>query len=861
MNGTKAPGPDGMPPIFFQQFWDIVGDDLTGMVGSFLSRGNLLRSLNKTNIVLMPKNDEANSFKDYRPISLCNTAYKVISKTMTNRLQPLMKDIILPYQNAFVKDRSIHDNLILAKEILHYINGCRKTKKSWAALKVDLHKAYDKISWQFLEDVLRHMKFPPLWCKLIVECVTTPSLRIKINGDYTDWFHPSSGLRQGDPLSPYLFVLCTNILSSYLIKAQNLKLIQGPKIHRQACPLNHLLYADDLLLFFNSTSLSCTRVDRLLHYFGEASGLFMNKHKSEIKVSPNTQDHLKNQIQSILHCPIVDILGKYLGGYIDGANPDRLNASLIISHLQQKLSGWKATFLSQAARYTLIQSVLATIPIYIVHFTTLTDKESKICDSLMNNFFWGSWGDRKVAHLISWKKICRMKDFGGLGLRKIKTLNQAILGKQAWRVISNQDCLMSQMMRKKYISSTKPWEIKKPYNASPLWRKIQKNTSILTNHIKWRVGNGHSIHLSDSKWFQPDHPAQGLEKVNQLLIAGRFWDHHKLRLLYDREKSNQILNINISHTNQPDKLIWDLTPHGQYEVKTAYNFLSSNSGSTIHRNVDWKEYWRLKLLYKILILWWKTLHNGLPLRLNLVKRGYQIDDICPFGCVTSESEQHLFKDCQFAKLVWFGSSLMLRTESITQPSIIDWIDDCFNQAIYSRDSNLINTVQDAILVCWSIYTHRNNFIFQNANKDPIAAIHQALTFKQKMYRSYNLDKEHHFFSIQDQSKNPRLHHLHTPPLRDFTHVFCCWKKDSRERVKKVFIFKKEHNSIFPLIMLVVNHRQNLFTTIAHCIRRWIQIQHSPLSNIVLQIPNCTLVSFPTNFAVPRNIGWHYLNPM
>ncbi|KAF7841844.1 ribonuclease H [Senna tora] len=358
IKGSKAPGPDGMPPIFFQQFWDTVGADITGMVASFLNRGRLLRTFNQTNVVLIPKIDNPVNFKDYRPISLCNTTYKIISKTLTNRLQPIMKNLILPFQNAFVKDRSIHDNIILAKEVLHYINGCKNRKQVWAALKVDLHKAYDKISWNFLEEVITHMRFPVHWRKLIMECISTSTLRIKINGDYSNWFNPKAGLRQGDPLSPYLFVLCTNVLSSFLVRAEQLKLIQGPKIGRQVLPLNHLII------------------------FGQASGLFLNKDKSEIKLSPNASANQKNHLLSIINCKGIDSLGKYLGAFIDGPNPDTQNAELIIDHLQQKLSGWKASMLSQAVRLTLIQAVLSAIPLYTLHFTSLTDKYAKKCQKL-----------------------------------------------------------------------------------------------------------------------------------------------------------------------------------------------------------------------------------------------------------------------------------------------------------------------------------------------------------------------------------------------------------------------------------------------------------------------------------------------
>lgn len=149
----KSPGPDGFPALFFHHFWSLVREDVVNAVLSFFNRGFLLKDLNRTFITLIPKIPVPNTFKDFRPIGLCNTVYKIISKCLVNRLQPIMDKIITPFQNGFVKGRSISDNLILASELLTFIQKCKKRKKFWCALKLDITKAYDKISWPFLESV------------------------------------------------------------------------------------------------------------------------------------------------------------------------------------------------------------------------------------------------------------------------------------------------------------------------------------------------------------------------------------------------------------------------------------------------------------------------------------------------------------------------------------------------------------------------------------------------------------------------------------------------------------------------------------------------------------------------------------
>lgn len=146
MRPDKSPGPDGLPAIFYQQFWDIVKEDVINMSLSFLHRGYLLKCFNETFITLIPKHNVPITFKDFRPIGLCNVVYKIISKVLVNRLQPLMQDyLISPYQNGFLKGRSIQDNIFLASELLTYIHKARKCKTNWCAFKIDIFKAYDRL--------------------------------------------------------------------------------------------------------------------------------------------------------------------------------------------------------------------------------------------------------------------------------------------------------------------------------------------------------------------------------------------------------------------------------------------------------------------------------------------------------------------------------------------------------------------------------------------------------------------------------------------------------------------------------------------------------------------------------------------
>ena len=286
-------------------------------IQAFFHSGSLLKAFNHAFITLIPKLPNPEEVSHFRPISLCNVFYKIISKVLVNRLKPIMDSIITPFQNAFIKGRNITDNILLAHEIIDVVGKKRRKRDSYGVLKIDMSKAYDRVNWNFLKAVLTVMRFDPKWIRWIMECVTTVEYTLLINGSMTRSFKPSQGLRQGDPLSPYLFLMCANILSISLTHAEALKKIRGIKVGKNGLVFSHLLFADDSLLFFRKDKNSVQNLQSILEWYCSISGQSINLAKSDVFCSPNMPMEEQVGLANSLKVNLVQQPSKYLGVHLN----------------------------------------------------------------------------------------------------------------------------------------------------------------------------------------------------------------------------------------------------------------------------------------------------------------------------------------------------------------------------------------------------------------------------------------------------------------------------------------------------------------------------------------------------------------
>ena len=253
LNGDKAPGPDGFPLAFWSFSWDFVKAEVMGFFKEFHEHGKFVRSINATFLVLIPKKQNVEDLKDLRLISLVGGLYKILAKVLANRIKRVLGKVISPVQSAFVEGRQILDAVLIVNEA---VDSIIKRKESGLACKLDIEKAYDHLSWEFLTQVMEKMGFGTRWVSWVKWCISTASFSIMVNGTPVGFFQSSRGLRQGDPLSPYLFVIGMEVLSRLLNRAVSSNYFYGCKIadrDGEGSVISHLLYADDTLLFCDAS--------------------------------------------------------------------------------------------------------------------------------------------------------------------------------------------------------------------------------------------------------------------------------------------------------------------------------------------------------------------------------------------------------------------------------------------------------------------------------------------------------------------------------------------------------------------------------------------------------------------------------
>uniref|UniRef100_A0A803QGE0 Reverse transcriptase domain-containing protein n=1 Tax=Cannabis sativa TaxID=3483 RepID=A0A803QGE0_CANSA len=687
MHPDKSPGPDGMSLGFYQKYWDIVGRDVVRLVREFMVTGMLPNGLNDTNLVLIPKKNTPCNMTELRPISLCNVVYKVLSKVLANRLKKVLNKVVSDFQSAFIPGRLISDNIMVSFEIMHYLKRKTGGKQGYMALKLDMSKAYDRVEWRFLNEMLWKMGFAERWVDLTLSCVTSVRYHIVHGGRRLGPIVPSRGIRQGDPISPYLFIVCTEGFSALVRKYERNQLLHGCRVANGAPRVSHMLFADDSYIYCQASGEEANRVLDMLRLFEIASGQVVNKAKSSVFFSSNTREDTRSQICAVLGMIEADANSTYLG------LPSTIgrNKNAVLGFLKEKvlkrIKSWDTKFLSRAGKEVLIKTVVQSLPTYAMSVFLLTTAKHKF--------------------------------EGGMGFRSLHDFNIAMLGKQGWRLLINPNSLVSRVFKARYFAHGDFLNAELGSNPSFIWRSLVEAQGVLKAGLRMQVGDGLSIRFALDPWLPREEfptPTSDLSMFNDhrvhslFKIGCREWDEEIVQDVFNEDDAAVILGIPLAAGEARDSWYWFKERDGVYSVKSAYQLLMNQVTNAEVSDTDsmfWKNLWSLKVPPTVKDVLWRAVSNCLPTRKRLFDRKVPLDYSCPFCLVSSETISHCLLNCDFAAGCW--SRLGLGFDTRVWDSFKEWLQDLMGRVDEIK-------VAQAGTLCWAIWKARNELVWDQKNR-------------------------------------------------------------------------------------------------------------------------------------------------
>ncbi|XP_074300302.1 uncharacterized protein LOC141631542 [Silene latifolia] len=485
----KAPGPDGYSSAFFKDSWSVIGGEVCDAIKDVFRTGKILKQLNTTILTLIPKWKMPTHVTQFRPIACCNVLYKCVSKLICARLAEILPDLISLNQGGFIKGRSIIENILVCEDLVRLYN--RQACSPRCMFKMDLMKAYDSVSWKFLGELLTAFKFPPHFKELVMNCVTSASFSIALNGDTFGFFPGKRGLRQGDPMSPLLFTLSMEYLSR-IIKCATEKLHFNYHPLCKSMKLTHLMFADDLLLFCKGNAHFIMVLLRAYSAFSVASGLQMNAQKSYAYFN-GVSNSLRKEILSASGFSEGKLPFKYLGVPITAGRLKKNDCGVLIDKIVERIRSLGARKLSYAGRLVLVSSVLSTMHNYWASIFVLPKGVLNRVDAICRNFLWEGNTEYNRVPSVGWHKVCVPKREGGLGLHQSYYWNVAMVGKLVWWLCYKPDRLWVQWVNHIYIKNADCLDYTPSTDVTWYWKKVCRVKEIIKEGFvngQWSVGVG-----------------------------------------------------------------------------------------------------------------------------------------------------------------------------------------------------------------------------------------------------------------------------------------------------------------------------------------------------------------------------------
>ncbi|XP_030540728.2 uncharacterized protein LOC115748390 [Rhodamnia argentea] len=706
----KAPGPDGFNVEFFTTSWETVGPSVILAVKDFFSTGCLLKETNTTILSLVPKTPNASAMGEFRPIACCNTVYKCITKIIANRIASVLPSIVNSSQTAFVKGRRISDNILLAQEL--FANFHHQPYLPKCAIKVDFQKAYDTMDWSFLEMVLQAFRFPSFLVRLIMECISSPRFSVAINGELHGFFSKNAGIRQGDPLSPYLFTLVMEVFSGILRAKTNLpdfKYFRRCKSSR----LSHLFFVDDVLLFTEAHIGSVRLLKEGLDIFSGWSGLKPNRNKSNIFFSGGTSS-LHDQIRECLGFQQGTLPFRYLGVPIIASRLSKTHCKVLVDSITARVRSWAQRFLSYAGRLQLIKSVLHSIHVYWASIFTLPRSILHDIERILRRFLWKGPNLGVGGAKVSRADICLPKDEGGLGIRRLVDYNKAMTLKHIWTLFTDKESLWCKWIHSTFPKNTNFWVATKPTFCSWTWKKILDLRVDFSSQFRWKLRNGRTTAFWYD-WWHDKGPLFGLFSSRDI-YRSRIPHEATVRSFYDSDwppsdSRNTILGwaepAPSFNDNGDDILTWQAHPSGTFSVASAWDFIESKG-----RAAPWHSFvWDRDITPRHAFLMWLVTLNRIPTRTLLIQNRRITDGTCAFCRRRPDSVDHLFFGCSVtgSLALFWAAKCRLTWRNRPWQEHIRWAMTYIGGRSFSH--RLAGFSHGAL--CHLIWTKRNDILFRS----------------------------------------------------------------------------------------------------------------------------------------------------
>uniref|UniRef100_A0A6N2MJJ3 Reverse transcriptase domain-containing protein n=1 Tax=Salix viminalis TaxID=40686 RepID=A0A6N2MJJ3_SALVM len=459
-------------------------DDLVGAVVDFFNGGAIPKGASSTTIVLIPKVSHPKTWSEFRPISL-----------------------------------RIEDNILLAQELVQSID--EKTRGSNVILKLDMMKAYDMIDWDFIIKIMRKFGFCSKMTDMIENCISNCWFSVLFNGEITGYFHGSRGLRQGDPISPTLFIIAAECLSRGLYNMFQ----KYPSLHYLArCLLN----------------MSSVRAKKV------------NSSKSGFILSTRASLSRASIVGGALGFPRIRLPTKYLGMPLYKGPKKSFLWDDLTSRIAVRMKGWEAKVLSPGGRITILKSILTSMPLYLLH--VIVPPKSVMCriERLFNKLLWSAKGQRRI-HWECWEDLCYPVEEGVLGMRRLQDLVNAMSGASV--------------------------------HDSPIWKRLSMAGRVCNDLIRWKVGCGkinfwHDIWVDDSALSRYSPPIGESHLPVSFYWRSNAWYLDQVRSKIPNDIINSLYLIDVCSA-RVDHPLWSLTAHGGFTMYSAWNRVHQVSDSGV----------------------------------------------------------------------------------------------------------------------------------------------------------------------------------------------------------------------------------------------------------------------------------------